>query len=203
MKLLYFIGVSYMSKRELTIILVSTFFGALISTFVFLWIAKLGHDVGSLADWFGAIGTTAAVVVALLPQIREEKPEVVFSEPFVEGRRKTRLVYSNLSGTAGYYKLVKSRFKNNNGDWTEFKPNRFDQGFMVAPYQQEQPFTQKKKLACPNAYLDETKYNKYGEAVNTIKVNWEVTELTYVDRDHNAKAVLKIVNNGVTTKLSD
>ena len=35
-------------------------------------------EIGSLADWFGAVGTIAAVIVALWQSLRREKPSLTF-----------------------------------------------------------------------------------------------------------------------------
>lgn len=189
-----------MNKRELLIATISAFFGALISTFVFLWLAKLGRDIGSLADWFSAIGTTAAVVVALLPQMRKEKPNVVFSARSVDGKLNWQPTYANISGAAGYFKQKKARWHEVNGEWKEYNPDAFDLGFLVAAYQKDEFFKSRLMYACPNFYEDIPIENDYGEQVGTDTVEWDLAEITFFDEINNVSAILKLKNtDGVIT----
>lgn len=184
-----------MSKRELLIVTISTFIGALIASFFVLYLFKFDFEVGSVADWFGAIATTAAVIVALLPMLKRKKPRLVFGEKLNIDEQNYGVVcftYSNLSEIPGEYILRKSEWLDEKGGWHEYEITEYAKKLIV------QPFEQEKEIPYSSDGIDPSQF--WG-------MDFKKGRLTYVDQLTKDEAILyfkrsKIQNDKSKFRLS-
>lgn len=164
-----------------------------------------GLEIGSWAEWFSGIATTAAVIVALWPLLRKPRPKVYFIQVrhvSSSGLGFTTIAYTNTSEAAGFFRLSSCKWKGKDGVWHEYYAKYFITSFSVMPFQKETEMAQPPRMAHPDPYAPELPKEK-GDILSNVrreKVNWVETLLVYTDVQTNIKATMRFTNkDGVKT----
>lgn len=200
-----------MKKNDWIVVALSALGGGIISALSILAVsAKIGF--GSIADWAGTLATTAAVIVALLPQLKKPRPVVRFQKVDHRGQGSIGLMYSslaytNVSAVAGFFEMTNCRWRKSGGTWTDFHAIYFDQAFSVVPFQTLTETNKAMRMINPNEYspyLPKEKDDPFGNRKHEL-VDWDEAEIIYVDRESKTKLVLQFTSKNhseVTFKAS-